>query len=161
MMAGVGGYQKPGSPAPVSGMGAQSQRTDGGPADKQRLRYIANLPYGEGQEFMDIQSGAPMEASPAPTSTGARRAVASTGGGGGIIPLTAPSMRPNEPVTNGAELGAGAGLEALGIEAARQEQDRAFAAQIAQYMPVLMQVAASPNTSSETRDVIRQLRNLL
>lgn len=162
-MAEQGGYRKPGAPAPVSGMGSQSRRTDGGPADKQRTRYIANLPYGEGQEFQDIQGSAPMEAAagaPSASSMGSAPAQLRRQSGP-LTPLAAPSAMPGEPVTAGAALGPGPGPEALGIAAQRETQNQAFAAQIAQYMPVLMQVASSPNASAETRDVIRQLRNML
>ena len=47
-MALQGGYRKPENPAPSSGPGALSQRTDGGPA--QGAKYIPGLPYGQGQE---------------------------------------------------------------------------------------------------------------
>jgi len=47
-MAVQGGYREPSNPAPVSGPGALSQRTDGGPT--QGAKYISGLPYGQGQE---------------------------------------------------------------------------------------------------------------
>jgi len=50
-----GGYRKPTNPAPVSGPGALSQRTDGQPA-----RYTAGMAYGDGQDFYDLQTQAPM-----------------------------------------------------------------------------------------------------
>ncbi len=42
-MAEQGGYRAPSSPAPVSGPGALSQRTDGGPT--QGAKYVSGLPY--------------------------------------------------------------------------------------------------------------------
>ena len=60
-MAGKGGYQAPTNPAPVSGPGALSQRTDGGPADSQAAQYVSGLPYGEGQAFMAQQQAAPLQ----------------------------------------------------------------------------------------------------
>jgi hypothetical protein len=102
-MAGKGGYQAPMNPAPVSGPGALSQRTDGGPADQQAAQYVSGLPYGEGQAFMATQQAAPMAASgmmpePAP-----------------IVPLNAPSIGDGIPVTHGADAGAGPGMASLGL----------------------------------------------
>jgi hypothetical protein len=68
-MAGKGGYQAPARPAVQSGPGPFSQRTDGGSASKQAMRYIADMPnYGDGQDMMQIQSGAPMAATPSPAA---------------------------------------------------------------------------------------------
>ena len=59
-MALQGGYRKPENPAPSSGPGALSQRTDGGPA--QGAKYIPGLPYGQGQETYAKQTAAPAPA---------------------------------------------------------------------------------------------------
>jgi len=96
-VAGVGGYQPPAKPAPVSGPGALSQRTDGGPG--QPVRTLPNAGYGESKAFVDQQQGAPLAQAP---------------GLPPVVPLDAPSNRPDEPVTTGAPLGPGAGPEALG-----------------------------------------------
>lgn len=148
-MAGKGGYQAPTNPAPVSGPGAKSQRTDGGPADTQAAQYVSGLPFGEGQAFMAQQQAADMSGSgmmpePAP-----------------IVPLNAPTQRPNEPVTAGADAGAGPGMSALGLGAKDVAADKEFKATIASYMPVLMHVASRSNTSPETRNIIRQLREMI
>ena len=92
-MAGKGGYQKPNNPAPVSGPGAMSQRTDGGPADPQPMRHIPTDEWGGSAEMNDVQQGAPMA--------------------GGVVRepphtrLDAPDDRPDLPVTSGANLGPG------------------------------------------------------
>ena len=71
-MAGKGGYQAPARPAVASGPGSLSQRTDGGPASKQAMRYVSGMPnYGDGTDMMQIQSGAPMAATPNPSSASA------------------------------------------------------------------------------------------
>lgn len=108
-----GGYRKPSNPAPVSGPGRLSRRTDGGPA--QNLAALPNAGYGEGQEFTQLQQGAPLAATPAP---------APAGGGGGMdvmailggappvgppTPLSSPTERPDEPLTAGAPFGDGPG----------------------------------------------------
>lgn len=110
-----GGYMKPNHPAPVSGPGALSARTDGGPA--QAMRDIPNAKYGENKEFRSIESGAPMAAQPG------------VGGGAAASPsaappsdqspmtpptaLTEPSTQPNQPVTDGASAGPGAMSQTL------------------------------------------------
>ena len=105
-MAGKGGYQKPNNPATFSGPGKFSQRTDGGPGDmRQPQRDIPSAGYGEGVETAAIQAGAPLSA---------------TGGAGGMqpqpIPFSAPTQRPDEPVTTGIDLGPGAGSNVLGMQ---------------------------------------------
>jgi len=164
-MAGKGGYQRPTSPAPVSGPGSLSQRTDGGPAHKQSAKYISGLPYGQGQEMMNMQNSAPMEAS-APTPNPVPMSQMSNGTNTAaepapLVPLSAPTQNPNEPVTSGVDAGPGPGMASLGLDAKDVAADNNFKTSLAAYLPVLMQVAARPNTSPETRSVIRQLRDLL
>ena len=92
MANGHGGYRKPSNPAPVSGPGALSKRTDGGPS--QPVMEVGGFEYGGRADFEDIQGGAPMAASdplPAPT------------------PLFAPTERPTEPITSGVPVGPGPG----------------------------------------------------
>lgn len=145
-MAGKGGYQAPTNPAPTSGPGALSQRTDGGPTDTQAAQYVSGLPYGEGQALMATQQSADMSAAPqAPASAP-------------IVPLNAPTQRPDEPVTAGADAGPGPGMASLGLGARDAASSDAFRSTLVSYMPALMRIAANPNTSPETRNVIRQLR---
>jgi len=99
-----GGYRKPAQPAPVSGPGAMSQRTDGQPA-----RYMAGGEYGEGQELMELQTSAPMSNAPSPTPSRARKGAAPSAGGMSPPALFAPTERPDEPITAGAPFGTGAG----------------------------------------------------
>lgn len=113
-MAGKGGYQRPGKPAATSGPGKFSRRTDGGPSEdsvKQAARYVSGGDYGDGQEMMAIQQGAPMAAAPETPRPSA-------------IPLSAPSERPDEPVTAGAPVGPGPGPEALGLQPETDEAAR-------------------------------------
>ena len=145
-MAGKGGYQAPANPAPASGPGAMSQRTDGGPADAQAAQYVSGLPYGEGQAFMAQQQAAPLAASGMMPESAP------------IVPLNAPSQRPDEPVTAGANAGPGPDMSSLGLGAKDVAASDAFRANLASYMPALMRIAANPSTSPETRNVIRQLR---
>lgn len=105
MAEGRGGYRRPNNPAPVSGPGAMSRRTDG-----QGAKYMAGGEYGEGQEMMDLQTSAPMSKSPEPAArprAAARQAAAPEGAR--PTPLFAPSERPDEPITAGAPFGPGPG----------------------------------------------------
>jgi hypothetical protein len=96
-----GGYRKPENPAPSSGPGALSQRTDGGPA--QGAKYMSGMPYG--QNTMEQQTAAPMSGgSPMPSVPEMPMPT----------PLLAPTTRPNEPVTSGIDLGDGPGSYAMG-----------------------------------------------
>lgn len=146
-MAAQGGYRKPANPAPVSGPGALAQRTDGGPADTQAAQYVSGLPYGEGQALMDTQRSAPMAAAPSAPAP--------------IVPLNAPTQRPDEPVTAGADAGPGPGMASLGLGQRDMAADQEFTAAIASYMPALLHIASRPTTSPETRNVIRQLREMM
>lgn len=113
-MAGKGGYQAPANPAPVSGPGRLSQRTDGGAGAMQGAKYMAGLPYGEGQEFQDVQSMAPMEAAPrTPSASSVGASPSDLREMPQVTPLTAPTQRPNEPVTAGIDMGPGAGSDVL------------------------------------------------
>ena len=81
---------------PVSGPGRLSQRTD-------MVNSDPNV-YGDRKATQELMSSAPMakaEAMPATPVTG----------------LFAPTERPNEPVTTGSPLGAGAGPEILNLPA--------------------------------------------
>jgi hypothetical protein len=101
-MAQQGGYRQPANPAPTSGPGALSQRTDGGAVEgmsaPQPKTDWTGLPYGENKSVNDQQSAAPMAGEPTP-------------GPAPIVPLNAPTQRPNEPVTTGINMGPGAGTE--------------------------------------------------
>ena len=96
-----GGYRKPNNPAPVSGPGALSQRTDGGPT--QPATYISGLPQGQGQQNYDNQVAAPMAGNPFPQESLAD-----------LTPLLAPTSRKDETITSGVDIGDGPGSMALG-----------------------------------------------
>jgi hypothetical protein len=72
---------------PVAGPGALSQRTD-----TQAITTPTGLPYGEAGQLRSAQQAAPLPATPTPN----------------VVDLGAPTQRPNEPVTHGADFGPGA-----------------------------------------------------
>lgn len=124
------GYQRPSSPAPVSAPGRLSQRTDGGPGAMQGAKYVSGLPYGEGAEFQDMQSMAPMEAAPSiPSATSVGAAPSQIASGSfmqpsdiNLVPLNAPTQRKYEPVTAGVDVGAGPGSSILPSQVGIQGQ---------------------------------------
>ena len=89
-----GGYRKPNNPAPVSGPGALSQRTDGGPT--QGATYIPGLPQGEGQATYDQQVAAPMMGAVS---------MEDIQGAPVVSDLSAPTEFPNEEIHHGASWG--------------------------------------------------------
>jgi hypothetical protein len=140
-----GGYQKPSRPAPVSGPGALSRRTDGGGAGQPQQR-LANAAYGEQKAFGEIQAGAAMAQAERPPMPK-------------VTPLTAPTERPEEPVTAGAPAGPGPGPEALGISEDIKQQSQLDAMQLASYLPSLEQTARIPGTPPSFIRFVRYLRS--
>lgn len=124
-----------------AGPGKYSTRTD-----KLKMGSIA---YGEGVETAAIQSGAPLAQSPGsmPASEVMPKAKP-------ITSLYADTESPDEPITTGIDRGPGAGSEALQM---RKEDDSNFRAAIQAAKPVLAYVADLPDTSPETRAIIKQL----
>jgi hypothetical protein len=90
-----GGYRQPNNPAPVSGPGALSQRTDGGATEgmTQPQQEYTGFGYGENGDTNSVQGAAPMAGNPFAM--------------GPVTPLTAPTERPNEPMTFGIPFGDG------------------------------------------------------
>lgn len=104
-----GGYQKPSNPAPVSGPGALSRRTDGGPT--QGAKYMAGGRYGEGQALQEMQRSAPMAAAARPNVSAPKMQPAMSP----VTSIFAPTERPGEPLTAGMPFGEGPGPEALNL----------------------------------------------
>ena len=119
-MAQQGGYRKPNNPAPVSGPGALSQRTDGNAT--QSATYMAGLPYGQGQQNYDNQVAAPMAGNPIPQNTLED-----------LQPLFAPTSRKDESITSGVDIGDGPGSIALGRLPNQEPTIKEIARSLAQY----------------------------
>lgn len=110
---GSGGYRPPLHPAPVSGPGALSARTDGASPP-----VPSGMPYGERQATeariqaapIRPQSGGPQPPSPSEMAAPPQLPPA----------LDAPSMHPDQPITAGAAFGDGPGPEVLAAQPAVQ-----------------------------------------
>lgn len=145
-MAGRGGYQPPANPAPASGPGSLARRTDGGPG--QPIRVPTGGSYGSATELAALQQAAPLAATPGGDAPPA---------GGGMPPITpmgAPTQRPDEPVTAGAPLGPGPGMDALGLTSGITQDD----AKLMMYLPVLEAVANRPGATHAMRNLVRDLK---
>ena len=144
MANGHGGQRTPNNPAPVSGPGALSRRTDWGATQPPML--ASGGEYGSRQEMQAIQSGAPLQ------------------GGGGApapapIPLDAETQYPDEPITAGADEGDGMGMGAAGIGSpGATEIDDATRQRLLGHLPTLLWLASQPKASEQTRQFVRQLR---
>lgn len=148
-----GGARTPNHPAPVSGPGQLSRRTDGGPGnDKQPIRVPTGGNYGDATQMQNLQQGAPLAATPGGDSaTPAALALPQ------ITPLSAGTDQPDVPVTAGAALGAGPGAEALGITPeSDDDMDR-----LMMYLPVFEHMAEQPGSSKAARNLVRELKGRL
>lgn len=74
-----------------------------------------------------------------------------------LIPFEADSARPGEPVTAGADAGAGPGSEMLGIPSDQQGDLQA----ILRYLPTLEFMASQPNASPTTRAMLRRVKSMI
>ena len=124
-----------------AGPGKYSTRTDN--------LQMGSIAYGEGVETAAIKSGAPLAKTADVTASQAPTVPRTP-----VTPLYAPTEQPDTPVTEGIDMGAGAGSEVLAL---RQPDDTNFIASITAYKPVLNFIADQPNTSPETKAAIRQL----
>lgn len=147
-----GGYRQPANPAPVSGPGALSQRTDGGPG-KQPVRAPSGGAYGDRQNLEQLQQAAPVAASPG-GDVGTPQPVADPRAG--LVGFDQPSQQPDTPVTAGAASGDGPGPEALGLPNAPDDDLR----RLVGWLPVFEHMANQPNSSKAARNLVRQLKGM-
>lgn len=141
----AGGYQPPANPAPVSGPGALSKRTD-----RQPIATLPDAAYGEQKTYREDQSGAPMAASP--TQGGAP--MVGPADLSSVVGFGAPTLRPGEPVTAGAAAGPGPGTEALGLS----DDDDPGVQNLKASLPALELMANQPTASRALRQFVRRVR---
>lgn len=151
-----GGYRRPSSPAPVSGPGAMSQRTDGGPA--QPVRAMTGGDYGDSQELATLQGSAPMAAAAMPQTQG-QRATAPQPGAALPTPMGAPTERPDEPVTSGNPLGPGSSTPPTGPASIKELSSKDGEA-LKPYLPALIDAANAPNVPGSFVKFVQYLRSM-
>lgn len=152
MANGHGGYRRPTQPAAVSGPGKLSRRTDGGP---QAIRDLPDAKYGENTAFRAAQQAAPMNSSP-----GGNVAPAAPAGPdlSQVVPMGAPSERPDEPITAGLPFGPGGGAS---VPTGPGGMTQAQADRLRSYLPVLVILASQDDADPSTKQFVRQLRGEL
>jgi hypothetical protein len=140
-MAEHGGYREPANPAPVSGPGAHSRRTDGQPT-----MDLPDAQYGENAAFREAQSGAKID------NAGVQQA-ARQGAQASVTPLGAPTGMPDVPVTAGADLGPGESSQALGgMPPVKQDSQH-----LAKYLPALIDMAEQDDTPPGMKTWVRNI----
>lgn len=131
---------------PVAGPGSFSQRTD--KAVTNANSTLPNAQYGENRDYQEQKAGAAMASSPGGMDIGSLM--------GSMAPeaigLGEPSMMEDTPVTDGAALGPGAGLEAL-----TPPPEDPSASRNASWMFALKYMAEQPNSSDSARNLVRAL----
>ena len=135
----------------VSGPGSFAKRTD--------LQY-QSPEYGDGVTYDAMKAAAPLAKSAdvrGATNTAVRQAAAQAGATQGAG-LYAPTQNPDQPITHGIDSGPGAGSEALMM---KKPDDSNFVTNLRDYIPVLSYISSLPDTSPETRQILRQLRDQL
>lgn len=142
-MAEHGGKRTPARPAAVSGPGKYSRRTDG----NQPKRIASGGDYGDRQEMEQIQSGAPMRATQ--SSAQAAQAMPAPLDTSSLVPLDAPTARPDEPVI--------AGMDQF-METPPSQLDDQTRERLRGYLPTLLWLASRPQASEQTRQFVRSLR---
>lgn len=147
----------------------------GGPRVPDGIPRPASIPFAQGPNRSDLSAlpgtpGTPLPAGPATPSVEfgqagqIRRALADiplqsadpTGFGG----LLDESHNPQEPVTAGTGMGAGAGPE--GLVPTQDRLSNSLASEEVRYTyPVLMRLAALPNATTQTKILAQRLRSQL
>ena len=130
-----------------------------GNAGTQAAKSMTGGQYGEAKDMMELQTSAAMNASPTMPMTPSMGRPQMAPTGQQVVPLDAPTQRPNEPVTTGIDMGAGAGSEVM------YANDKGLASEDRQRMmmalPTLSILAESPSASNAFRNYVRYLRSVL
>jgi hypothetical protein len=123
------------------------------------MRDLPDAAYGEQATFRDDQAGAPM-AMGGPGG-GAPGGGAPTDADAPIVPLDAPTQRPDEPGQSGASLGPGLGPESLGLVDPSQQLEQADVDRIRNVLPMLEYMSNLPGAMPSTRQLVRRLKGAI
>lgn len=139
-----GGYRKPNNPAPVSGPGALSRRTDGGPVQAAK-EMSAGGKYGERKALMEMQQAAPMQGNPTPSVPAPKITMPRQP----VTNLFAPTERPEEPITAGAPVGPG--------RTPTPEVNGRYMT-VSKYLPMLEDMAVSPDAPASFKNFLQYVK---
>lgn len=118
------------------------------------MQGLGDGSYGDEGAMQQIQSGAPMASAPTGPSAPPPGPHPALGAIQGLTPLDAPSARPGEPVTHGADAGPGASSVALGLGGNPDRSDSAF---LQKYLPTFVKMANSDDTPPGFKQWVRQV----
>jgi len=134
---------------PVPGPGQFSKRTD--KAVGEANRSLSNADYGEQASYKDQMAGAPLAQSQDVSGMNFNDLFGNAAAN--VTPLSAGTAMPDTPVTDGAELGPGAGTEVL------SSSQSAANNYMASYLPVLQFIADQPGSSDAARNLVRIMKS--
>lgn len=122
----------------------------------QPLQAPTGLPQGRRQQSIDSQRAVPL-----PDAQGRMNMAIDAAAGGAPLAgdsLMQPTALPNQPVTDGMPMGAGAGPEAVQapIMPTTLDDER-----MARMLPMLEALADRPDTSDQLRNYVRRLRGTM
>lgn len=137
------------NPASVSALGGNGQ------SGTQAARYIPGMAYGQGKATLEQQQGAKMQGNPAPV----RPAQVSAMPLPEAVPLNAPTQRPEEVITTGADVGAGPGSDILNLP--KEPTYNPDLDMIRTYLPAMEFWAMQPGTPQSTKDYVTYLRSIV
>jgi hypothetical protein len=146
---------------PTAGQNNYAVSATGGSGNSgtQPAKAMTGGQYGENKDMQELQTSAPMNASPTYAATPSMGRPQSAPTGQQIVPLDAPTQRPDEPVTTGVDTGPGAGSEVMYAKdqtLATEDRKRMLTA-----LPTLSLLAESPSASNAFRTYVRYLRSVL
>jgi hypothetical protein len=132
----------------------QVSATGGAGTNGQPARYAAGI--DNAQDFYDMQTSAPMSGqNPALRQSPSGNRAFRTTGQTDLVPLTAPTTRPQEDILTGATTGL-EGMYATDQTAMGEDADR-----MRQALPYLSIMAELPSTSNSFRNYVRYLKSVL
>lgn len=123
------------------------------------MRDLPDAAYGEQATFQGDQSGAPMAMTGPGGLSGGVPSMSPEGEP--IIPLNAPTNRPDESGQSGAAMGPGLGPESLGLVNPSQQLEQADVDKIKSALPMLEYMSNLPGAMPSTRQLVRRLKGAI
>ena len=136
---------------PVSGPGQFSQRTD--KAVGEANRSLPDAGYGEQAQYQEQLQSAPI-ANQDINASGMSLDQLLGSASAGVVGFGEGSAQAGTPITDGADAGAGAGLDALNLPDQNSEDMQS----ILPYLPVLEFMANQPGASWAMRNTVRKAK---
>ena len=119
-----------------------------GQSGTQAATYIPGLGYGQGKETLNRQRAAKIAGNPVADIVGNNATPVTT--------ITAPTEQKDVPVTDGAQIGKGAGMEALNLP--KNTDSNEDVQRLRSYLPALEVAAAQPNASQAFKNYVRLVK---